>query len=107
MSSQISFNAVTTATDGTTLTEPVSYNALIDTVNPPVKSYAVPAANVTAAVAGVITVTFAQLGFTPTDDVTYYVDVTATDADGTSAPSSVVSFVNKAVPAAPTGLKIS
>jgi hypothetical protein len=107
MSSQISFNAVTTAADGSALTEPVSYTAFIDTANPPVKSFAVPAANVTAAVAGVITVTFAALGFVPVNDTPYFVDVTATDADGTSAPSDIVTFTNKVVPSAPTGLKVS
>ena len=107
MSSEISFNAVTTAVDGSALTEPVSYTAFIDTVNPPVKSFVVPAANVTAAVAGVITVTFAALGFAPVDNTPYFVDVTATDAAGTSAPSGVVTFTNVAVPSAPTGLKVS
>lgn len=107
MSSEVSFTAVTTATDGSALTEPVNYAVQIDTVSPPVKSYPVPAANAAAAVAGTITATFAQLGFTPVEDTPYFVDVTATDADGTSAPSGIVTFTNKAVPNVPTGLKVS
>jgi len=103
MATELSFNAVTTNVDGSPLTLPVSYTALIDTVNPPVKSYAVPA---TTPVNGVITVTFAQLGFTPAANQEYYVEVTATDSAGTSAPSNEVTFTNTVVPSAPTGLKV-
>ena len=108
MATELSFQAPTTNTDGSAITEALSYVAFIDTVNPPVKSYAVPAANVAAAVAGLITVTFAQLGFAPVDGTEYFVDVVATDADGNSAPSASINFTQpKATPSAPTGVKIS
>jgi ABC-type transporter Mla subunit MlaD len=55
----------------------------------------------------VVTVTFAQLGFTPANGSTYYVDVTATDASGTSVPSGEVTFVYAVPPSPPTGLKVS
>jgi hypothetical protein len=104
---QISFTVPTTNTDGSAITEPLSYSALIDTVNPPVKAYAVPAAQVAAAVGGVVTATFAQLGFTPVKNTDYFVDVIATDAEGSSAPSAMVAFAYSVVPNAPTGLKVS
>jgi hypothetical protein len=102
----LSFAAPTLNTDNLPLTEPLTYTAYIDTVNPPVKSFAVPAANIAAAVAGIITATFAQLGFTPVKNVDYFVDVTATDADGTSAPSAIVQFAYSVAPKGPTGLKV-
>jgi hypothetical protein len=105
MQTEISFNVPTTNADGSPITEALTYTALIDTVNPPVKSYAVPAtAPITA---GVCTVTFVQLGFVPVNGTTYYVDVTATDASGTSVPSGEVTFIYMVPPSAPTGLKVS
>jgi hypothetical protein len=101
---QVSFNVPTTNTDGSAITEALSYSVLIDTVNPPVKSYAVPAAVV--AVAGVVTVTFAQLGFVPVKNTDYFATATATDADGTSAMSADFAFAYSVVPNAPTGLKV-
>lgn len=103
---QIQFNAPTANTDGSAITEALSYVALIDTVNPPVKSYAVPAAQVAAAVAGLVTVTFAELGFVPVKNTDYFVSVTATDTDGTSADATVDTFKYAVVPNAPTGLKV-
>lgn len=105
MQTEISFTAPTTNADGTPLTEALTFTALIDTVNPPIKSYAVPAT--VAPVAGVVTVTFAQLGFVPVNGTTYYVEVTATDASGVSAPTAVDTFVYAVPPSAPTGLKVS
>jgi hypothetical protein len=105
MQTQISFTAPTTNADGSALTQPLTFNALIDTVNPPVKSYAVPAT--ATVVAGVVTVTFAQLGFVPVNGATYYAEVTATDASGASGPSNEATFVYTVAPAAPTGLKVS
>jgi hypothetical protein len=104
---QISFTVPATNTDGSAISEPLSFVALIDKVSPPVASFAVPAANVAAAVAGVVTVKFTDLGFTPVKGTDYFVDVEAIDADGTSAPSSVVQFAYNVVPNAPTGLKVS
>jgi hypothetical protein len=105
MQTEISFTSPTTNADGTPITQALSFTALIDTVNPPVKSYTVPASATVAA--GVVTVTFAQLGFTPANGSTYYVDVTATDASGTSVPSGEVTFVYAVPPSPPTGLKVS
>jgi len=106
--SELSFSAPTTNVDGSAITEALSYIAFIDTVNPPVKSYAVPAADVAAAVSGVITTKFTELGFTPVNGTTYYVDVEATDQNGASAPTTVLSFVYQGpLPGAPTGLKVS
>lgn len=103
MQTEISFIVPTTNADGSPITEALSFTALIDTVNPPVKAYAVPAtATITS---GVCTVTFAQLGFAPVNGTTYFAEVTATDASGTSAPSSEVTFTYAVPPSAPTGLK--
>lgn len=105
MQTEISFIAPTTNADGSALTEALTFVALIDTVNPPVKSYAVPAdATVTS---GTVTATFAQLGFAPVNSSTYYVDVIATDASGSSQPSGEVTFIYAVPPSAPTGLKVS
>lgn len=105
MQTEISFIAPTTNADGSALTEALTFAALIDTVNPPVKSYAVPAdATVTS---GTVTATFAQLGFAPVNGTTYYVDVIATDASGSSQPSGEVTFIYAVPPSAPTGLKVS
>lgn len=104
---EVSFVATTTNTDGSPITKPLSYTVFVDTVNPPVKSYPVPAANVGAAVSGVITVTFVQLGFVPVATKDYYVDVTATDTDGVSSPSASIQFGYSILPSAPTGLKVS
>lgn len=102
---EISFDVPTTNADGTPLTEALSFTALIDTVSPPVKSYAVPAtATITS---GVCTVTFAQLGFVPVNGTTYFIDATATDASGTSVPSNEATFTYSAPPSAPTNLKVS
>jgi hypothetical protein len=86
-------------------TDVVAYSVLLDTVNPPVKSYAVPASAVVAAVAGLVTVTFAELGFVPVNKTTYFADATATDG-GTSLPSNMVSFTYVVTPAAPTGFRV-
>ena len=107
MTSQVSFNVVTTNVDGSPLTETVTYELFIDTVNPPVKVYPVPAAIAAAPVAGVITVPFSAIGFVGTPKTTYYIDAVATDADGNSPPSTPISFVYATTPAAVTGLKVS
>ena len=105
---EIQFQAPTLNNDGSPITEALSYEAYIDTVNPPVKAYAVPASAVSAAVAGLITASFAGMLFTPVNGTTYFVNVVATDQNGSSVPSGIISFgYNLPVPAAPTGLKVS
>jgi hypothetical protein len=54
-----------------------------------------------------MSVTAAGLGFIPTDGVTYYVAITATDTEGTSAQSAAASFTNKAVPSAPLDFSLA
>jgi len=105
---EIQFQAPTTNVDGSPITEALSYEAYIDTVNPPQTAYAVPAAVAAAAVNGLITATFVSLLFTPVNGTVYYVDVVATDQNGSSVPTGVLSFgYNMPVPNAPTGLKVS
>jgi hypothetical protein len=103
---KVTFTVPTTNTDGSPITEALSYTVFIDTANPPVKAYSVPAANIAAAVAGLVTVTFAQLGFTPVPGADYYADVSAADADGVSPLSNVFAFKYEVVPNAPTGFTV-
>lgn len=102
--SKVSFDVPTTNEDGTALTEAVTYTVLIDTVNPPVKGYLVPSAD--APISGVLTATFAQLGFTPVNGGQYYAAAEAVDASGTSGMSNVVGFIYAVPPAAPTGFTV-
>lgn len=104
---QVQFQLPTNNTDGSPIAGPISAVVLIDTVNPPIKSFAVPQANIAAAVAGLVTVTFAQLGFTPVAGTDYFADAEATDALGTSLPSAVVAFAYAVAPNAPAGFKVS
>lgn len=101
---KVSFTLPTANTDGTPIAEALTEAVFIDTVNPPVKSYAVPAS--VTPVAGVLTVTFVQLGFTPVPGTDYFAAAEVSDADGTSAMSSVVSFKFEVVPNAPTGFTV-
>lgn len=102
---KISFVLPTANTDGSPITEALTGIALIDTVNPPVKAYPIPASVVS--VAGVLTATFAQLGFVPVPGTDYFAAAEVSDADGTSALSSpVVSFKYEVVPNAPTGFTV-
>lgn len=103
----ISFTAPTTNTDGTPITLPLSYVVSIDTVNPPVKAYPVPAANVAAAVAGVITVTSADLGFVPVAGMTYYIDVDAAEGSNVSVDTPTITYVYSPTPNPPTGFTVA
>lgn len=103
----ITFSLPTTNNDGSPITEALSANVLIDTVNPPVKSFPVPAAQIAAAVAGVVTVTFAELGFVGVPGTAYFADVDVSDADGTSPLSNQATFIFGKAPNAPTGFKVS
>jgi hypothetical protein len=103
--SKISFTVPTTNTDGSAITEALSYTALIDTVNPPVKGYPVPATAVP--VGGVVTATFSQIGFAPVNGTTYYATATATDASGTSGDGNIVVFTYTVVPNPPTGFIVA
>lgn len=109
MQTKIEFTVATTYTDGTPIPAGtvLTYLAYIDTVNPPVKSYPVPAADVANAVAGVVTSTFAELGFKPVAGETYYADVTEATGTGVSAASNEATFTVPAVPNAPTGFTVA
>ena len=101
--------APTTYNDGVTpLPSPdaLTFTALIDTVNPPVKGYALPAAETSTAPGATMTATFAQLGFAPVGGTTYFAAATATDAAGTSTLSNVVSFLYELAPNPPTGFTV-
>ncbi len=108
MLTEFQFTESTTYADGTAIPAgtPLTYNLLIDTVNPPVKAFPVPAANVAAAAAGVVTVKFSDIGFVPAYNTPYF--VAATEASGTavSADSAVLPFEQVIPPAAPTGLLV-
>lgn len=100
----------TSNADGTPLSAAdaaaMTYTAQIDVINPPVKSYPIPAAAVKplsppASSGATVSAAFSDIGFTPADGVPYFVTITATDTEGTSAPTAVVSFTNIAVPSAP------
>ncbi len=109
LQTEILFNAPTTLADGTTPIPAglaLSYTALIDTVNPPVKSYTVPAANAPSGPGAAATVTFAELGFTPVLFTTYYATVYATDPAGNGLDAPVVTFTYELPPAAPTGFTV-
>jgi hypothetical protein len=107
--STVTFTLPTTNTDGSPIPAGTAMSATVsvDTVNPPVKSFSVPAPIIAAAVAGVVTVTFAQLGVTPLDDTEYFVDATVTVNGVTSAASNVGQFEDIPTPSAPTGLTVS
>lgn len=101
---QIDFTVPTTNNDGSPITESLTYTAFIDTVNPPVKSFVISTgATITS---GVLTVTFAQLGFIPVPGTDYFADAVASDADGSSLPSNVFAFKYEVVPNAPTGFLV-
>lgn len=80
----------------------LTYAVLIDTVDPPVKSYAVPAAKSAAAVGNVITVTPADLGFTAAAGTKYFIEATETSGALVSKPSVEVVWVEPAPPLAPS-----
>ena len=102
--SKVSFNVPTTNTDGTPLTEALSYVVFIDTVSIPQKSYQVPAS--IQPVNGVLTVPFAALGFTPVNKTQYFAAAQAVDADGASGLSNVFAFTPIPEPSAPTGFLV-
>lgn len=82
----------------------VSYTILLDSVNPPSTKYAVPPAAVAAAIEGLVSVPFADIGFTPVHGVTYFAEITATDNGLTSGVSNLDSFLYASlVPKPPTG----
>jgi hypothetical protein len=107
---KIQFTPATTYTDGTPIPAGtvLSYVALIDTVNPPIAAFPVPAADVAAETGGVITSLFTELGFKPVPGVTYFAAVTEASGAAVSADSAIVTFTYPVeVPNAPTGPSVS
>lgn len=82
----------------------LTFNILIDTVNPPVKSYAVPPANLTNATTNAdgskhVTVDAVNdLKITLTAGSTYYVGVTDALGNKVSAETAVISYVDFITP---------
>ena len=109
LQTHINFTAPTTLSDNVTpipAGTPLTYTALIDTVNPPVKAYPVPAANAPTAPGAAATVTFAQLGFTPALFTTYYVTVLATDAAGNGPDAPIATFTYELPPGPVTNFSV-
>ena len=104
LQTKVTITAPTTNTDGSPITLPLTYTVFIDTVNPPVKSFAVPAAEITT---GTFVVTFAQLGFTPVINTRYFASADCSDTDGTSVMTADVSFAYGVVPNAPSSFTVS
>lgn len=106
MLSKITIQQPTTYTDGTPIAAAdlakAAYVLLLDTVDPPVKSYPVPAANVAAAVGGVITVLFTDIGFTPVPGTKYFVTVFDTVNGVNSGDATEANFTQAETPNAPT-----
>lgn len=101
---EIFFTPATAYKDGTPIPAgtALSYIAYIDTVNPPVKSYPVPAADVAAETGGIITSLFTSLGFKPVAGETYFADVTEATGTAVSDASNEATFTYPAIPAPPT-----
>lgn len=102
---EFSFTVPTTNSDGSPITSALSYTIYADTVNPPVKAYTVPGS--VTPVAGVLTATFAQIGFVPVNGTAYFAGATATDSSGTSPLSNIASFTYTVVPSAPTNFTVA
>jgi hypothetical protein len=111
MSTKFTFTTPIQYADGTAISASdlaaLTYKMLVDTVNPPLKAFPVPAANIAAATLNTdtsktVTVLFTDIGFTPADNVTYY--ATAADDLGAldSGDANIVSFKN-GVAAKPPG----
>jgi hypothetical protein len=110
--SKFSFVPSSTNTDGSSLTTAqvaaLTFTLYADTVNPPVKSFAV-AAGVAVAdeVAGTVTIPFASIGFAPVANTEYFAAVTETNVTVTSPMSNVLNFTDVVAPNAPTGFSVA
>jgi hypothetical protein len=107
--SEFQFQIPTTYDDGVTPISPtdvIAYLVMVDTVTPPVKAYSVPAAAAAAAVNGVVTVKFTELGFVPVNKTVYYADAEAEEGQAVSLPSNIQGFTYNLTPKAPTGFTV-
>lgn len=82
----------------------LTFNILVDTVNPPVKSYPVPAANLSAATLNangsrhVKVDAVNDLKVTLTGGATYYVDITDALGNAVSTATAVITYVDTITP---------
>lgn len=115
MDTKFTFTTPINDTNGNALSASVlaalTYAVLVDTVNPPLKSYPVPAADIAAGKVNpdgskTITVLFTDIGFTPDPNVTYF--ATAMDSLGTltAGDANIVSFTNAVTPAKPSNFTV-
>lgn len=108
---KFSFTEATTYDDGTPITPAdianLVYVIAVDTIDPPLNSFIVPAADIAAAVAGVVTVPFADIGFVPAPNVKYFARVTEASGLQVSVPSNEISFTNVKTPNPPTGFSVA
>lgn len=109
---KIAFNSPLNGTDPTGATVPLSaadiaaltYTIFLDTVNPPVKTYPVPVANVKAGVANPdgsnrITVdAIKDLSVPVVNNQTYYVAIEDQEGNAISAESAILTYVYKVTP---------
>lgn len=114
---KISFSTPLKWSDGTTIgipdTATETFLVFVDTVNPPVKSYKVPAANFASATANAdgskqVTVDGVNdLGLTVTPGVKYYVAAEDT-VDGILSPeTAILTYVSSAAPSAPGNFSVA
>lgn len=113
---KISFSTPLLYTDGTTISAAAlaaaGYTVYIDTVNPPVKSYTVPAANVAAATVNAdgskqVTLQATDVGVVVAPNVTYYVDTADSVSGNASAQTAVLTYKYSPVPAAPGNFSLA
>lgn len=117
MTTKVSFNTPLAYSDASVIPAAAlataSYLLLIDTVNPPVKPFTVPAANVAAGVDNPdgskhVTILFADVNFVPAPNTQYFVSAESIVSGQTSAPSSpVVQFTNAVAPNPPSAVSVS
>lgn len=113
---QFTFDTPTKYQDGTAITATdqaaISYKVLVDTVNPPVKGFAVPVGNLAAGKVNAdgsktITVMFTDINFVPIANTQYY--YAAQDSLGTmpAAISTILPFTNAVAPNPPSNPTIA
>lgn len=90
----------------------LTYTIFLDTVNPPVKTYPVPAADLTAATANAngskrVTVNATDLGVTPVAGTTYYVAVEDSLGNAVSPESPILTYLDVVTPGSPANFSVS
>ena len=90
----------------------LTYTIFLDTVNPPVKTYPVPAADLAAATANAngskhVTVNSTDLGVTPVAGTTYYVAVQDSLGNAVSPESPVLIYIDAITPGSVQNFTVS